>query len=196
MTIFFVILALLLLVLLGLLFLKLRLIIDSEAERVEVRLIPLARARLLVTTDGDILYRWGVPFYRKEGRLFPLEESASTDTAANKPRASEASEAKKQGERRRPIPDLKSAIRFGTALLPSFKVNRFRWYLNTGDVIWNAWLFPIFHRWKYEGRDVAVRFHGPSLFVLDIENSLYRIIGALIHEYLKPNSSWKPTSKT
>lgn len=133
---------------------------------------------------------------RKEGQLFP-PPAASEVQEEKKPETNKqvkATEPKEQKSGSRPSP--RQMVRLVKAVLPSFKVNRFRLYLNTGDVIWNAWLFPIFYRWHFKGHDVAVHFHGPSSLVLDIENSLHRIIGALLHEYLKPNISWKPTSKT
>lgn len=182
---------LVLLLVLWVLFLRIRLIIDTEQDRYELRLRPLARAELIVE-DERIAYGYSLLFYKKQGELFPdweVPEIESPDT--------DDQEIEKEGGRNRKNKrsiSIRQALELGRSLLSSFKVNRFRLLLNTEDAIANAWLYPVFTFWRSRGQDVELRFFGRSELVLDIENALHRVFGALFYNYLiKPLKSWIPT---
>lgn len=176
MNILLIFLSIILLLLIGIAFLRLRIIIDTEMERFEMQLIPIGSARLLIG-DGTIGYQLNVPFVHREGQLFPPEEQLLTN--GDRPRTIRSS-----STNRRSRLSIGKTIRMGSALIKSFKVNRFHLRLDTGDPIWNAWLFPAFALWRSRGADVAVQFVGGTTLSLDIENSVHRMAGALIRSFI------------
>lgn len=160
-----------LLMLIGIAFLRIRIIIDTFGDRYEIQLIPLARARL-VFDDGTIGYRWNAVFIKREGQLFP---------PVGKEEKPEKKKAKKKNKSRM---SLEKVVRFAQVLYRSVRVRRFYLRLNMDNAIWNAWLFPAFSIWRSRGYDVAIRFVGSTDMVLDIDNSVHRIAGAFLHSYI------------
>ena len=67
-----------------------------------------------------------------------------------------------------------------TNLLRSFHVERFRWVFDTGDPLWNAWLFPVLHQFRCRGHDVSISFSGRNELELIISNTLYRLLKAVL----------------
>ncbi len=180
----------LLLVILWILFLRIRLIIDTEEALYELRLRPLAKANLMVDEES-IAYEWSVLFWHKRGEIFPAfdkddtKESGSLESQPKK----EVKSTKTQRSLKRRM-TLEQGLNLSRSLLSSFKVNRFRLFLNTDDAIYNAWLYPVFTYWRSKGHDVELRFFGTSELILDIENALHRVLGVLFYNYLfKPLKS-------
>ena len=65
-------------------------------------------------------------------------------------------------------------------LVRSFRLRRFQLILDTDDVIWNAWLFPVFHMLRLHGHDVRIAFNGHSELQLTLENNIYRLLRAVL----------------
>lgn len=57
-------------------------------------------------------------------------------------------------------------------------VRHFHWRLDTGDMLWNAQLFPAFHMWRQHGQDVAIDFTGHNALAFQIAHSPARILWA------------------
>jgi len=135
--------------------------------------------------DGTIGYHLSAPFFKKEAQFFPPKEELEVDRKTKL-----VKQVKKAGKKAKQVswrPSPKQMMKMGQVILPTFHVNRFSFHLNTDHVVWNAWLFPVFHMWRLKGHDVALKFFGRSVLVLDIDNSLHRIAGAFIHAYfIKP----------
>jgi hypothetical protein len=57
-------------------------------------------------------------------------------------------------------------------------VRHFHWRLDTGDMLWNAQLFPLLHLWRQRGQDVAIDFTGHNALAFQIAHSPARILWA------------------
>lgn len=158
---------LLALVVIVVLFMPIRITIDSFHERASLRWGILS-ASITVHT-GEFRYRLSAPLYHREG---PLEELWVGRSSLRKP-----GDARRSRPRRDPV-----RLRSLLPVLRSFRVKRFRWYVDTGDPIWNAWLFPLFHLWRLRGQDVRVAFDGQSGLVLDINNNCFRLLKAVLFD--------------
>lgn len=155
-----------------LLFVPIRITINTFQGEASVRWGILSAC--ITARTGEFRYRLSVPFYHWEGRL---EELLSTRrTAVRRPRKEEKEKEKKRKSLERGGP---SRLHLFERIVRSFRVKRFRWYLDTGDPIWNAWLFPLFHLWRLRGQDVRVAFNGKSGLVLVLNNNCYRLLKAV-----------------
>lgn len=157
-----IIVLLLLIGVLLLLFLPIRLVVDTTRDLYQAQWGP-AHAGVFFGVDG-IRYSLHFPFWRKEGdvgELFRSERRQPPHGSSPRGRTS----------RRRP------AI---APLLRSFHVQRFHWVLDTDDPLWNAWLFPVFHQFRGRGHDVSISFNGRNELELIISNNLYRLLKAVL----------------
>ena len=182
-----ILLVLLLLLLIGILFTPVRVIVDTLEDRYELRVPPWAWARLLVG-DGTIGYEWrAVHFVRGQGQLFPPDfdtpDSQAVSTGTDQRTEKQDDDRKKAARRSRKATSTRTMLRMGRALLRSFRVRRLHLRVDTGNAVYNAWLFPFFAWWNHRGYDVAIRFAGGTDLVLDMSNSVHRIAGALIREF-------------
>jgi hypothetical protein len=62
--------------------------------------------------------------------------------------------------------------------LRATEVRHFHWRLDTGDMLWNAQLFPLLHQWRQRGPDVAIDFTGTNALAFQIAHSPARILWA------------------
>lgn len=155
------------------LFTPLRITIDTFQDEISARWGPMTAS--VTTASGEFRYRFKVPFYRREGTLEDLLERRSHAQRESRPRRS----VKRRGSGH--------VLQF-MPVLRSFHAKRFRWYLDTGDPIWNAWLFPLFHLWHLRGHDVRIAVVGRSGLLLDIENNGYRLMKAVVFNQ-NPNTN-------
>ncbi len=162
-------------VVLALLFTPFRLVIDTTRDLYRVQWGP-ARAGVHVAEDR-IRYSVELPFWNREGDVEELFRSGG-----RKPHRAHAL-SKQQTRSSRWRPPIK-------ALLRTFRVRRFRWVLDTGDPLWNAWLYPLFHLFRQRGHDVSISFTGRNELELTISNNLYRLLKAVLlsqpTKYQKP----------
>ncbi len=66
-------------------------------------------------------------------------------------------------------------------VIKSFKIKRFHLYIDTGDCISNAKLYPVFALLNYFNVDCKVNFTGRNSLILAIENRPIRIIKSFIN---------------
>ena len=71
---------------------------------------------------------------------------------------------------------LRKAIR----VMRTFRVTQWEMDVDTGDYVWNAWLYPVGHWMSKGNRHIRVNFRGENEWLLTVENRLYRIVYALI----------------
>ena len=74
-----------------------------------------------------------------------------------------------------------SHIKLGWRLLKAFHLRRFSLVLDTGNVITNAKLFPVFALLNYRGGDFNVNFEGRNQLVMHIHSRPIRIIKSFIN---------------
>lgn len=165
-----IVVTLLLMLITAILFTPMVLVIRSVKDLYKVQWGPV-HAQVWFTEE-DPRFRLRAPFWSREGTLHELSSPAPDPPKApfrdkhgsGKPKRSPRS-------RWRPSP---------LAILRTFRVRRFHWSWDTGDVLWNAWLFPLFHAARLRGRDVAISFTGRNEIELVLDNNLYRILTAVL----------------
>jgi hypothetical protein len=176
-TILLGLLAIVLAAILWLLFMPLIIRIDTFSEVYLLRWGPV-RATVLFS-DSDARYQFIAPFYQREGSLFDLPDRQAPKT----PRA-----ARSNAVRSGTAPGKRPVLRIIQRVLRSFTVRRFQWYLDTGDPIWNAWLFPVFHLWRTRGADVRISFTGRTGLVFIAHNNAFRLLKAVLSGYINPST--------
>ena len=72
-------------------------------------------------------------------------------------------------------------IRRSLSVLKTFKIQQFFVNIDTGDVILNARLFPVFALMNYKGGNFHLNFNGRNQFVLLVKNRPINIIRAFIN---------------
>jgi hypothetical protein len=65
-------------------------------------------------------------------------------------------------------------------ILQTFEVRRCHLTLDTGDYLWNAWLFPVFWFVRKPNVRVRINFQGENELSLLVQNRLGRILWALV----------------
>lgn len=144
------------------------LIINSVTDHYRVQWGP-AHAQVWFTED-PIRFRLHIPFWTREGALHELM-SGSKDEPTHHRRDSTVMKRRSLTSRWRPSV---------WALLKSFRVRRLRWSLDTGDVLWNAWLYPAFQALHAQGHDLVISFTGRNELELVIDNNLYRVLKVVL----------------
>lgn len=180
-TFLLIVMTLLMMLITAMLFIPVVLVIRSVKDIYKVQWGPVHAE--VWFTEEDPRFRIHVPFWTREGTLHELTLSAPDPEKA--PSREKHGSGKPQRSFRshwRPSP---------LAIIRTFRVRRFHWSWDTGDVLWNAWLFPLFHAARLRGHDVAISFTGRNEFELVLDNNLYRILkAALLHS--SPTNTQKP----
>ncbi len=152
-----------------LLFTPLMLVVDTTRDLYRAQWGP-ANAWIRFVEER-VRYHVHIPFWTKEGDLDDLFRSREWipergGTHAGPP----AKEVRRTREWRPPV----------RALLGTFHVRRFRLTIDTGDPLWNAWLYPVLHWFHRRGHAVSISFTGRNELVLTLSNNLYRVIKAVL----------------
>lgn len=159
---------LLLAVVVVLLFMPMVLMINTVKDLYRVQWGPAWAA--LSFREERVHYRLHLPFYTCEGELHALLERPA-DVHRPAEQHQHAPARAKKGSRWRP------PLR---ALLRTFRLRRLHWNWDTGDPLWNAWLFPLFHLLRLRGHEVAISFTGRNELILVVDNNLYRLLKAVL----------------
>ncbi len=158
----FAIIALFFVLLLFLIFTPITLQIDTYRHLYALRVWGVTSC-FLVWKDG-ILLEVKVPFYRFTIDPFTL-----------------GSKIKKRKAKRRQKVEKKTAynkIKKGVKVLQSFKLTAFRLDLDTSDVLWNAYLYPVFFFLHSQKTPLHINYEGRTGLLLCVENSGARMLRA------------------
>lgn len=68
----------------------------------------------------------------------------------------------------------------GIRLLRSFEVKAFRLILDTNNMIYNAYLYPIFYFLSKNNKQLGISYQGESELLLVVKNRPYRILLSLL----------------
>lgn len=166
MTAIWVIGALLLALLLFLLFTPIRLKIDSLAKQFYVQVWGVATCRL-VWQEGPLL-RVEVLFFR-----FTIDPMRKRDTRGKTLDVRQETEDARRGKKSR-MGQLKRFLN----VLRSFEVKAFRLDLDTSDVLWNGYLYPVFFFLNSAKTPMHINYEGRVELLLHIENRLARMLWA------------------
>lgn len=141
--------------------------IDSRTGLIQVRFHLLARATVVVERDV-LLVRVNALWWKK---TFDILQAFSQRRVQKAPSVQKK---RRQGRRSVSLDKMRGVLR-------SFTIRQCRIMLDTGDVRVNAILFPVFY-WlsMTTGKSIAINFYQQNDLVLDIENSIARIVWAFI----------------
>lgn len=88
--------------------------------------------------------------------------------------------AKKKKSGRKKSISIKRIPRRLWRVLQSFQVQTFRLHVDTGSVVQNAYLYPVFYALRSPRRDLLIRYDGESLIVLRVRNRIIRMLRAFV----------------
>ena len=124
----------------------------------------IGKAELIPLAD-DILIRLRIVFWKKD--FYPLHPPAAKEKKKVKP------EREKKGKSQSALP-----FRRIIQVLKSFHIKYFRLEVDTGDYIWNAYLWPLVYGINPLRRHVAVNYQGRNECRLLIRNRAWRMAWA------------------
>jgi len=158
------------LVILLVLWMPLRLYINSDEGRYEASWGRLVWINLYIGGE-EWTGQWGVLGWRRQLDLI-RELAKRSQPAAKKPPPSKSKKAQKRRIHRLPLRLLRIAR--------SFRVRSFHLDIDTGDVVQNAYLYPVFAAIEHWGPDVHVNYDGRVSVHLWMENRLIRMVRAFL----------------
>lgn len=159
--------AILLLFLTWLLVSPIRLQIDTRRQVYLLQWQGIGRIQLMPVTD-NLVIQLRVFFWRK--KFYPLEYQ---------PRKKQPKEVGKKKKKSRKV-DFQKYKRKGIRLFRSFRIRAFRLDLDTGDYVYNSYLYPAFHFLSAGKRQLTINYRGLSEMFLIVENRLYRMLIAFL----------------
>ncbi len=165
MTVALVILTLLIALLLFLVFTPVTLKIDTYSQQYYLQIWGIAKCSF-VWENGPII-RLRVPFY-----TFRINPLALRTKKKKKPKRKRKAETKKK----RSFMSFKKVLK----LIRSFEMKEFRLELDTGNVIGNAYLFPVFFFLNRQKAQLRINYEGSNGLVIWIENRGVRMIRAFL----------------
>jgi len=161
---------LVLLVILLVFWMPLRLYINSDEGRYEVSWGRLAWIHLHIGGE-QWTGHWSVLGWRRQVDLI-RQLAKRTKPVEKKPPPSKSKKAPKRRIKRLPLRLLRIAR--------SFRVRSFQLDIDTGDVIQNAYLYPLLAAIEHRGPDVHVNYDGRVSVHLWMENRLIRMVRAFL----------------
>lgn len=129
--------------------------------------------RIVIDEITDPQVEWRYVWWYKRWSILRQLARRSVD----KPQKTDSKRpAKKKKKKRRK----RSALSFSSirALLATFKCQRFYLEMDTGDVVRNAWLYPVGTFCQAKGWPVAINFEGRQTLICQVENRLGRLLWA------------------
>lgn len=163
---FFVSIALVLLLIFGVLFVPVTGCIDTISNQYYIKIPGLAKANLEGDKSEIVRIRLVVLFF--QFYLYPLRKMKSKQKKANK------DEGELKLKKQMPFKKMFRIIR-------TFKITRFLLDIDTDDYILNAKLYPLFVLLKYNGVNCNVNFQGRNQLVLCVRNRPIHIIKSFIN---------------
>ncbi len=142
--------------------------INSTKNQYQLRWGRVARIEWLPAPD-DILIRLKILF--REKVYHPLTRA---------PKKKIKTEDKSKSTKQKKGWSLKKWKRKIINLLNSFQVEKFRVNLDTGDYVYNSYLYPIFWMMNKGDTQLNINYSGESEILVVIKNRLYRILKALL----------------
>lgn len=151
--------------LLYVLFMPIDIVVNTLGNQYYVRMGILARA--MVEGDETYLFRIQLRTFFMRFYFYPLK----------KRKKKEKKSTTVSRKRRMKISDLQ----LGWRLLKSFQIKRFKLNLDTGNVITNAKIYPVFALLNYRGGNFGINFIGENQLVLHLQNRPIRILKSFIN---------------
>jgi hypothetical protein len=99
----------------------------------------------------------------------------------------EKKKSKPKPKRKRKKRSGKGSLKIMLSVLRSFKVKKFSLDIDTSDMIWNAYLYPVFFFLNSEKAHLNINYTGQVGILIHLENRLSRIIWVFIKHKLFTN---------
>jgi hypothetical protein len=125
-----------------------------------------------------------IPFYHFD--IYPIRKlivEEVEEKEKNTERDNEPVKKKKRRIRRinkKEVKKLKLFSKLGWKVFKTLRLKKFDIDIDTGDVIHNAWLIPVFVQFNGENVNFRVNYQGVVSIVLILENSIFRILVILM----------------
>ena len=147
-----------------------RLEIDTRSGLFRVRWVGFGAAQWLPEERLDCVYveTW---FFRKRLFLGDLQT-----------RPGRVKKRQKNPRKTKRSIRLATILKIFRNLRRSFRVRQCRVDWDTGDYLWNAWLFPVTRQWSRG--NVAINFSGRREIVLVVENSAGAVLMAITRSFI------------
>lgn len=153
----------LVLLVVGLLFVPIRIFVDTADASYFVSLKGLARASL--EPDPKELFRIRLKVFFLEGCFYPLRKSNKPEKIVDRP-----------ARKKRRV-----SARTMLRLVRSFKVQKLSLDMDTGDYVVNAKLYPVFMLLDRYVGTFHINFEDRNRLVMDVRNTPYRLIKSFIN---------------
>ena len=175
-----VILSLLTLLLLWLLLMPVILFIDTSSGQYFLQLKGLAKASVEGHEEEMVRIRFNVLGFK--WYFYPIKAVIKKRDRKKNKEIKRRSEKQAEAKRRRSFK--RDDLHLMLNLVRSFKVHRFFVNIDTGDVVWNAKLYPLCALFRFLGGNLHVNFQGRNQLALHIENRPINIIRSFINSKL------------
>ena len=122
-----------------------------------------------------------IPFYHIH--IYPIKKLIEEEKEKEKEKKSGQEKSKKswlQRINKKEIRRIKLLSRLGWKVFKALRLKRFDVNIDTGDVIYNAWLIPLFVSLNGNRTNLRVNYQGIVSVVLLFEHSVFRILVILI----------------
>ncbi len=170
------------------LFVPFRLYIDTTINQYYFEWLGLIKVNFIPDEVEIFFIKIKVPFYHFD--IYPIRkliveeiEKEEKKTEKNKLNHEEPGKKKKRRIRRinkKEVRKLKLFSKLGWRVFKSLRLKKFDVDIDTGDVIHNAWLIPVFVQFNGRNVNFRVNYQGVVSIVLIIENSIFRFLVILM----------------
>lgn len=113
-------------------------------------------------------------FWKKRWVLSKMQSRKKRENAKQVSRQKLKGQTNKKGKSGR------SGLQMAKKMLRTFRVRQCRLWLDTGDYLWNAWLFPVGWLSRNPHAGIWINFQGKNEGILLVENRLGRLLWAVI----------------
>lgn len=161
-----------------LLFIPFHIEADSETGEFRFRFHWLAEGRLVADETGIVLHIRAAWWKKSIDLLAPQKPKTGKKAAVKKSR------------RKKRTPSISETLDLIRAVAKSFRIRYCFISIDTGSMPLNGVLYPWFYLLgRYTGHTIRINFHGEEIIQLQVQNTLARIVWALIKNKLKTKAS-------
>ena len=166
------------------LFVPFRFYIDTTINQYYFEWLGLIKVKFIPDEVEIFFIKVKIPFYHFD--IYPIRKlivEEVEEKEKNTERDNEPVKKKKRRIRRinkKEVKKLKLFSKLGWKVFKTLRLKKFDIDIDTGDVIHNAWLIPVFVQFNGENVNFRVNYQGVVSIVLILENSIFRILVILM----------------
>ena len=170
------------------LFVPFRFYVDTTINQYYFEWLGLIRVNFIPDEVEIFFIKIKIPFYHFN--IYPIRkliveelEKKEKNTEREKESCEEPEKKKRKKIRRinkKEVKKLKLFSKLGWKVFKTLRLKKFDVDIDTGDVIHNAWLIPVFVQFNGRNVNFRVNYQGVVSLVLILENSIFRILVILM----------------